>query len=176
MWECISEKQKNKSIFTVKICYGEFEDYHEHIYGYVTTKLEAKTFIDRYDGYRKIALIIMDESDTYHSEFIQTIQKEKYIPRIERPKWKAGIHQKDITPEMRKERDEINAQNEKISSMNWKEDQRFSKILDDGMAVWLENRTKTLTPEEKKFVYRWKDGDNYDLKHAIFKYEELKEL
>lgn len=82
--------------------------------GYATTEQEAKAACEKRTKMYEVYKEVKEKTDALAS----AVEMEKNESRLEIPKWKAGIHQKDITPEMREARNSIHKKNEAINERN----------------------------------------------------------
>jgi hypothetical protein len=104
---------KNK--FLIIKDYNDFENTHYPI-GYVDTKEDAISMCERLNSYHEIAKKVLNEMSNY----VKPIRNEDLgLEKVsDWPRWKAGISEKDITKEMRDERNSIKRNNEEIEKRN----------------------------------------------------------
>ena len=104
-----------KKIF---IIFRNFDDYESQSYaiGFVDSKESAEAVCRKLDGYQRISKEAgeraIEIAKPFYDEELNLESPSNW------PKWKEGISQKDITVEMRAERDAIKEKNKKIEDRN----------------------------------------------------------
>ena len=94
---------------------------------YTEHELTAETYCDKWNMIQKIANVYYNRfNDETHEEYKDV--SEATWNQIDVPKWKAGIHQDEITVEMRSERTRIKALNERIEERNSRITERWERV------------------------------------------------
>ena len=117
---------------TIYVIEANFSDYEScpEIVGWVETKDLAEKKVQEMNKNLEIAKEYNDKIWDYRDSIRNTIEKEQneIVPQF--PKWKAGIHQNEITKEMRDERNRIQKEAEEVLKRNDERDRRFQDELD----------------------------------------------
>jgi len=95
--------------------------------GYIEHELTAKTYCDNWNVIQKTAIEYYDMFNDETREEYKDVSEATW-DWIDVPKWKAGIHQDEITFEMRAERNRIKALNERISERNNRITERWERV------------------------------------------------
>jgi hypothetical protein len=103
----------------VFVIFENYDDYESQPYaiGFTDSRESADAVCAKLDSYLKIANEVGEKA----REFVKLIYDEDLgLESGENwPKWPAGIHQKDITVEMREERDLIKKENDEKNKRNF---------------------------------------------------------
>lgn len=104
-------------IFLVKDRPTGYEE-ESNILGFALSREEAQGVIAREINYYIDACVIVANLDRLRACFEEGLGESKLEPLVEIPRWKAGIAEKDITNEMRDERNKLITKNEEIKARN----------------------------------------------------------
>jgi hypothetical protein len=152
-----------ESIFLIRRKTSDYEGC-DSIESFRNSKEEADLVVEDMNRiYFKSLEIIKIYDDEYWKKRHELEELPEFIMEVweEIPKWKAGIHQKDITKEMREERDRIKKSNDEKNERNILK----SKLMSDASKIYAEdyvlNVIKTECIDMRVFESVKKHADSY---------------
>ena len=155
------------------LIYTQPEDHWEHgvLLGFTETEEEAIAVCARkkqiYDIYKEVSKYVRENVG-------KDIVEGETKSSIDVPKWKAGIAQKDITVEMRAERDAIHAQNEEINNYNSKIYREFREAREKAKSDYID--TLEYDEDTMKYLRKYILDSTYGVYLQGYTYEKSKNL
>jgi hypothetical protein len=116
--------------------------------------------------------IILAQKDLFESQFRKENLAPTFVPSIPKIKWKAGIRMDEVTPEMRKEREDWIVANKGIGESN-------AKLMGDWYAAMREATDKFLmenfavVEEELDYIHGYSAHRDCQLTYSIGEVEEI---
>lgn len=151
--------------------------FYEDTLGFFVNESYAKRLADHYT--KRVTLLSGLNDDMY--DYKETLTKKFPSPESatyhDIPKWKAGIHMDEITPEMRNERETLKEKNAQIATKEnvihkiWQK--KINGLVDEW---WGENLPDGLDDLETRTLLSWDDGTLYHFKYLegiIFAVDKL---
>lgn len=136
----------------VYLIYENPQDYDSHprVIGFVNSQEAAEDIVIKYKQNYSRAIEFYEQTIApAMKEYNESHGFPESIPKIPITKWVAGIAAKDITDEMRNEREEVKRQNEEISKKN-------ARVHNDWMKAQTEYLRAFFEPVmEEEWFKRW---------------------
>lgn len=161
------------SIFTIKRVFYSSDDGHDvsTLIGYVTDEDKAIKKVDELNRLHEEAELLKNKIDIHVKEvLLPSLDPIEYISSPSPPKWLPGISKKEITNEMREEREQIRALQIKASLINNERSHVFNLKIDSLKQDYIDSLH--INPDILKIM---EDEQNYD-SVSCYDYKKLEEM
>lgn len=122
--------QNKNEIYLIVESFFDLEP-HEYIHGFCFNEKEAQEAVEKIKSFNREVLSYKEELDNKIDNFNYPTPTPQLEEKYELPKWPSGLSQKDITSEMREEKEYYKRLNEEILERNKQKLKEVDKKIED---------------------------------------------